>query len=257
MRTTTALVAERSLLSTELEFDGIPSFCIALPIYNEAAAIELCIERIARFLERVETRTAIIAVDDGSRDGTFELLSRMQARLPQLIVHKHETNGGYGEANRTLCRLAVEHGFQYAIVMDADGTQDPRYIANFFAPMRQGIDFIKATRYRLGGGVDGVPWQRYLVSRVGNLLARAAMNIPLSDFSNGFRAIRTDRWREIKSTERAFELLIEECYLARKLGLSFGEVPYLLTVRQETESESKFSYQWRVYLNYLSYVFKR
>jgi hypothetical protein len=82
------------------------------------------------------------------------------------------------------------------------------------------------------------------------------MNIPLSDFSNGFRAIRSDKWRQIASTENRFELLIEECYLARKLGLSFGEVPYVLTVRQEPGSTSKFSYRWNVYFNYLKYVFK-
>lgn len=237
--------------------DALPSFCIGLPVYNEAAAIERCVEGIAGFLATVRARTAIIAVDDGSRDDSFELMLRLQQRLPQLIVHKHERNGGYGAANRTLCKLAAEQGFVYAIVMDADGTQDPRYIANFFPLMRQGIDFIKATRYRLGGGVDGVPWQRYLISRFGNLLARSVMDIPLSDFSNGFRAIRIEQWQRIKSTERAFELLIEECYLAKKLGMTFGEVPYTLTVRQEPGSESKFSYRWDVYRNYLRYVFKR
>lgn len=235
----------------------LPSFCIALPVYNEAAGIESCIDGVASFLDSVQARTAIIAVDDGSSDGSFDLMQRMKERWPRLIVHRHEKNQGYGAANRTLCRLAGEHGFDYAIVMDADGTQHPRYIANFFPPMRAGVDFVKATRYRLGGGVSGVPWQRYLISRFGNLLARAVMGIPLSDFSNGFRAICTDKWREIKSTELRFELLIEECYLARKLDLSFGEVPYVLTVRQDSGSTSKFSYRWDVYFNYLRYVFKR
>lgn len=246
-----------SALSVERGLPALPSFCIALPVFNEAAVIESCIEDIARFLDTIDVRTGLIAVDDGSRDDSFERMRRMQERLPQLIVHRHVQNGGYGAANRTLCRLANEHRFEYAIVMDADGTQEPRYIANFFPQMRQGVDFIKATRYRLGGGVDGVPWQRYVISRYGNLLARMVMNIPLSDFSNGFRAIRCEKWQEIKSTERAFELLIEECYLANKLGFSFGEVPYTLTARQEPGSESKFSYRWQVYRNYLRYVFKR
>jgi len=234
-----------------------PSFCIALPVYNEAAVIESCIGNIARFLDGVGSRSGIVAVDDGSSDGSYDAMLRLQARLPQLIVHRHERNAGYGGANRTLCQLAAAHGFDYAIVMDADGTQDPRYIANFFPPMRRGVDFIKATRYRLGGRVEGVPWQRYAVSRFGNLLAQIFMNIPLSDFSNGFRAIRTEKWQQIKSTERAFEVLIEECYWAKKLGFTFAEVPYVLTVRQEADSVSKFSYRWDVYRNYLRYVFKR
>lgn len=244
-------------LGVEQAVAPLPSFCVALPVYNEAAVIESCITNIARFLDTVDARTGIAAVDDGSTDDTFEVMCSMQARMPQLIVHRHERNGGYGAANRMLCSLAVDHRFDYALVMDADGTQDPRHIANFFPLMRQGVDFIKATRYRLGGSVVGVPWQRRAISRAGNLLAQVCMNMPLSDFSNGFRCIRTDKWQQIKSTERNFEVLIEECHLARKLGLTFGEVPYVLTVRQEEGSVSKFSYRWSVYRNYLKYVFKR
>src|SRR2546425_5063020 len=138
------------------EAGSLPSFCIALPVYNEAAEIEHCIEGIARFLESVGTRTQIIAVDDGSCDGSYEILLRIRKRLPQLVVHRHEKNAGYGVTNRTLCELAAQHAFEYAIIMDADRTQDPRYIANFFPAMRQGVDFIKATRYRFGGRVIGV-----------------------------------------------------------------------------------------------------
>lgn len=236
---------------------ALPSFCVALPVYNEAAVIESCIDNIARFLDTIDARTGIIAVDDGSADDSYQIMRGMQDRLPQLIVHQHERNGGYGTANRTLCRLAADHRFDYALVMDADGTQDPRSIQNFVPLMCRGVDFIKATRYRLGGGVDGVPWQRWAISRYGNLLARLVMDIPLSDFTNGFRAIRTEKWQQIKTTERAFELLIEECYLAKKLEFSFGEVPYILTTRQVPGSESKFAYRWDVYLNYLRYVFKR
>jgi len=244
-------------LSVERGPSALPSFCIALPVYNEAAVIANCIDNIARFLDTIDARTGIIAVDDGSADDSFEVMCRMQDRLPQLVVHRHERNGGYGTANRTLCRLAADHRYDYALVMDADGTQDPRYIANFLPLMLQGVDFIKATRYRLGGSVDGVPWQRRAISRAGNMLAQICMNIPLSDFSNGFRCIKTDKWQQLKSTERNFEILIEECHLARKIGLTFGEVPYVLTVRHEEGSVSKFSYRWSVYRNYLRYVFKR
>jgi glycosyltransferase involved in cell wall biosynthesis len=243
-------------ITTSVSAEELPSFCVVLPVYNEAAVVASCIDRIAHFLKDVPARTAIIAVDDGSSDDSYNIIKQLSQRLPQLIVYRHECNSGYGAANRTLCRLAVEHGFEYAVVMDADGTQDPLFIANFFPLMRNGFDFIKATRYRRGGRVKGVPWRRYIVSRIGNLLAQLFMNIPLSDFSNGFRAIRTEKWQQFDTTEPGFELLIEECYYARKLGLSFGEVPYVLTVRGPG-SESKFSYRWKVYLNYLRYVFKR
>ncbi len=191
-QTHTELVADTETIA------ALPSFCIALPVCNEAAVIERCVENIAQFLNTVDVRTGIIAVDDGSHDDSYELVHRMQARLPQLILHRQEHNSGYGGANRTLCKLAAKHEFTYTIVMDADGTQDPKYIANFFPLMLEGVDFIKATRYRLGGSVDSVPWHRRVISRFGNLLAQVCMDLPLSDFSNGFRCIRTNMWQEIK-----------------------------------------------------------
>jgi dolichol-phosphate mannosyltransferase len=237
--------------------DGLPSFCIALPVYNEAAGIENCITNIDAFLKTVRTRTAIIAVDDGSRDETWEIMLRLQREMPSLILERHVQNGGYGAAQRTLCRLAAENNFEYALVMDADGTQAPHFIANFFEPMKRHIDFVKATRYDKNGSVEGVPWQRYWISRLGNLLAQMVMGLPVTDFSNGFRAIRTEAWTRIATTERNFIVLIEEVYLAGKLGLTFAEVPYVLTVRQEPGSQSKFTYQWSIYWQYLRYVFKR
>ncbi|MGY4377993.1 glycosyltransferase involved in cell wall biosynthesis [Bradyrhizobium sp. i1.3.6] len=173
--------------------DRLPSFCIALPTYNEAAAIENCVTNISSFLSTVPTRTAIIAVDDGSSDKTWEILLQLQRKFPSLLLARHAQNGGYGAAQRTLCRVAVENGFEYALVMDADGTQAPHFIANFFEPMRRHIDLVKATRYDKGGTVKGVSWQRYWISRAGNLLARMVMGLPITDFTNGFRAITAPR----------------------------------------------------------------
>ena len=237
--------------------DNLPSFCIALPTYNEAAGIENCVTNISLFLSTIPTRTAIIAVDDGSNDKTWEILLRLQRDLPSLIIERHAQNGGYGEAQRTLCRIAAENNFEYALVMDADGTQAPHFIGNFFEPMRRRVDFVKATRYDKGGSVDGVSWQRYWISRVGNLIARLMMGLPITDFSNGFRAIGTQAWTRIATTERDFVVLIEEVYLARKIGLSFDEVPYILTVRKDDGAVSKFSYPWSIFWRFLRYVFKK
>jgi glycosyltransferase involved in cell wall biosynthesis len=238
--------------------DGdVPSFCIALPVFNEENGIDSCVENIARYLATLSVRTAIIAVDDGSTDNTWNHLERLRERIPMLILVRHEHNAGYGGAQRTLARVAYENGFDYALVMDADGTQEPQFIANFLPLMRAGIDFIKGTRYDLGGTVDGVPWQRYLISFIGNKIARTVTRLPLTDFSNGFRAIRTDAWRKLATTERGFLVLIEEVRLAQRVGLSFGEVPYTLTVRSDAGSVSKFSYRWEVYWNFLRHVLSR
>lgn len=234
-----------------------PSFCIVLPVYNESECIEQCVRSIAAHLQYIGTRTGIVAVDDGSTDNSLEILLQLQKELPSLAVHGHECNGGYGAANRTASKIANKLGFEYALVMDADGTQAVEFIDRFLAPMQNGVEFIKATRYAKGGRVEGVHWKRVLISQVGNKLAQWLMRVPLTDFTNGFRAIKTEIWCQLATTERGFAMLIEEVYLARRLGVSFDEVPYVLTARQVDSSQSKFTYSLAVYKRYAQYLFKR
>ena len=76
--------------------------------------------------------------------------------------------------------------------MDADLTQDPKYINDFIDLMNKDIDLIKATRYSNGGGTDGVPFQRKIISLCGNYIAKFFMKLPITDYTNGFRAIKTN-----------------------------------------------------------------
>jgi dolichol-phosphate mannosyltransferase len=235
----------------------LPSFCVVLPVYNESECIEQCVRNIAAHLKKIDTETGIIAIDDGSTDNSLQILLRLQKDLPRLSVRSHECNGGYGAANRTAAIIACELQFEYALVMDADGTQAVEFIDRFLSPMQNGVEFIKATRYAQGGRVEGVHWKRVLVSRLGNKLAQWLMRVPLTDFTNGFRAINTNIWTQLATTEKGFPMLIEEVYLARRLGVSFAEVPYILKSRQEGFSQSKFIYSLSVYKRYARYLFKR
>jgi glycosyltransferase involved in cell wall biosynthesis len=235
---------------------GDPSFCIVLPVYNEAPCLDRGVCAIARYLAGLNRRTGIVAVDDGSEDASYAILEQLCKTLPDLHLYRHARNLGYGAANRTACSAALKLGFDYALVMDADGTQSTEFIGAFLEPMRQGTDFIKATRYAKGGRVEGVHWKRRLISSVGNRLARWCMRVPLTDFTNGFRAIRTDLWSRLHTTERNFAVLVEEVCLARNLGASFAEVPYVLTARSDEGSTSKFVYSWQAYMRYARLLIK-
>ena len=226
------------------------NFCVFLPAFNEESSIENCILNIYNFISENNLNASILVVNDGSTDNTLKILTQLKSNIPNLIVHSSQINQGYGEANRIAARIIKNLGFDYALIMDADGTQSPIYISNFIPLMDQGIDFIKATRYSKGGGVKGVPFKRVYISKVGNLLSRFFIKANLTDFTNGFRAIKSSLWSELKSTERGFEVLIEEVYLASKLKVKFGEVPYILESRNEAFSKSKFSYNYKVYIRY-------
>ncbi len=236
---------------------SMASFCVVLPVYNERHVIEPCLRTLYCFLETVPCRTAIVAVDDGSQDGTAELLDRLVQEMPGLIVRRHASNSGYGAANRTGLQTAADEQFDYALVMDADGTQDPVFIERFFEPMSRGIDLIKATRYSAKSRVEGVSFKRRFISWAGNMLAKAVLRLPVSDYTNGFRAVRTSLISRPRTTESGFAVLIEEVALAKQVGATFAEVPYTLTARQDRRSASKFIYSAGIYRRYLTCLFKR
>ena len=232
------------------------SFCIVVPMYNEEGNAERCVNTIHEFLDGVDVESAIIVVDDGSTDTTGEILERLSGHLSDVIVETHETNKGYGAANVTGGRRAFNEGFEYALFMDADLTQDVNYVYSFIEEMKKSVDFIKATRYAKGGGVEGVPFGRWFVSRAGNLLARMFLGLPLTDYTNGFRAVKTRLLSQIECEESGFVYLLEEVHRVSKIAKSYAEVPYVLTVRGEKSSKSKFRYSPKVYWAYLKYLFK-
>jgi len=233
----------------------LPSFCIILPMYNEMHVAEACIRSLYDYLSSVSSKTAIIAINDGSQDNTLNILTKLQNIHHNLIVESHKINSGYGAACRTGFMVAVQEEFDYALVMDADGTQNPRYITNFFEPMLASYDYIKATRYSKKGRVQGVAWKRRIISWFGNKLAKLIYRLPLSDYTNGFRMIKTSVLEKLNTRDIGFAVLLEEVNLAKKLGATFYEVPYTLTVRKGTGSQSKFVYSFGIYKHYLKHLF--
>lgn len=231
------------------------NFCIVIPMYNEEANVERCVNTLSVFLDGIITKSSIIAVNDGSMDDTGKILHSLLNKYKRLIIETHKTNKGYGAANITGGKRAFKEGFKYALFMDADLTQNVNYIYNFIDVMKKDIDFIKATRYAKNGGVEGVPFKRWVVSWVGNVLARAILRLPLTDYTNGFRAVKTDIMSKVSCRERGFAYLIEEVREVSKYAKTYAEVPYILTVRENNNSRSKFQYSPKIYLNYLKHLF--
>ncbi len=229
-----------------------PSFVVALPMYNEQANAEKCVRAVFKVTDDVPLRSAVVAINDGSRDATLRILEGLQPSFSRLHVVDHMVNGGYGAAIRSGYRFGIEQGYDYVLFMDADLTQDPRYILDFIPHMRGGIDFIKASRYIRGSRVLGVPRNRIIVSSFGNGLARLVFGLPITDYTNGFRAVKTTVATNFQLTERGFAVLVEEAWQAKYYARTFREVSYTLGARANA-ADSKFRYNFRVYRDYLKY----
>lgn len=226
-------------------------------MYNEAGNAERCVKTIDDFLNKLNANTSIIVVNDGSTDETGRLLHELSGKTRRLIVETHEINKGYGAANSTGGKRAFHEGFEYALFMDADLTQNVEYIYPFIECMNGNVDYIKATRYAGSGGVKGVPFKRWVVSWLGNILAKLLLRLPLTDYTNGFRAVKTDILARIHCSETGFAYLIEEVCESSKYARSYAEVPYILTIRADNGSKSKFQYSPKVYWTYLKYLIKK
>jgi dolichol-phosphate mannosyltransferase len=229
---------------------AFPSFAVVVPMFNERAGAELCVEGITRVLNGLPNQTILIIVDDGSWDGTSVELKNLSSRHPVLHVVTHPINRGYGAALVSGSQYAAKKGFAYTLFMDSDLTNSPQDIPQFAASMATGADVIKASRYVPGGGMVGVPWRRAILSRIGNALARRLYRVPVRDCTNGFRAIRTTLLSRMDLRERGFAIIMEELYWCRFLTRSFVEIPVKLTTATRVSS---FRYRPSVFMEYLRY----
>ena len=232
------------------------SFGIIIPMYNEELNAERCVRTVSQTLERIHLRSELIVVNDGSTDNTGAILKGLEGEFPKLTVVTHERNGGYGRAIQTGINQAEREGFNYALFMDSDLTNDPKYIPDFIRKMEEGLDVIKASRYVKGGGMKGVPLHRRLISIVGNKIASTLMRIPLSDCTNGFRAVKVSILSQMPLAEPGFAVIMEELYNCKCLAETFCEIPYILASRGKVKGLSKFTYQPKIFCQYFRYILK-
>jgi dolichol-phosphate mannosyltransferase len=225
-------------------------------MYNEEVGAEACLRTVSASLRGLGGRSLLIAVEDGSTDGTAGVLAAVAPQLDNVVVIRHPRNQGYGSALRTGGRAAAERGLDYVVFMDSDLTNDPKYLPLFVDKMRQGFDLIKASRYMREGGVDGVPWWRVWISRVGNALSGRLYGLPLHDCTNGFRALRSELFASLPLVENRFPIIMEELYHAARRGWSVAEVPNRLTHRSTEQRPTSFSYRPSTFYRYLKYPCK-
>lgn len=166
---------------------------VVLPIYNEADNITQQLEAIDVLLRQVEVPYHVIAVNDGSRDGSLGALEALQQRLPVTIV-THEVNRGVGEAFRSGFRELFKRleDDDVVITMDADNTQNLRSMRMILQKIDGGYDVVVGSCYgRSGGRLIGVPWQRHVMSWLSNALYRTVFPIQgVSTYTGFFRGYR-------------------------------------------------------------------
>ncbi|MDD0852522.1 glycosyltransferase [Halobacteriovorax sp. GB3] len=230
--------------------------CVAVPMFNESMGAERCIRTIHQWCSSIENADVqLLVVEDGSSDNTLEVLQKLKSEIGFILV-VHESNKGYGQALSSANKVAYKNGFEYIIHLDSDLTNDPKDIPRFIEKMYEGYDFIKATRYKGGGRVEGVPFKRWVISWIGNIVASKLFGLGLSDCTNGYRAIKLEYIHDFDFQENRFPSIMEELYFLKKRKLNFIEIPVTLYTRDCDQRGSSFVYQPHVFWSYLKYPIK-
>jgi hypothetical protein len=201
---------------------------ILVPAYNEAENIGSVLDRMPAEVCGVET--AVLVVDDGSRDGTGDIAAGHGA-----AVARHVINRGGGAALRTGYRLMVESGARIVVTLDADGQHLPSEMERLVKPVLDGeVDVAHGSRVL--GEADRNHFARELGIVFFNRLVSLITRTHVTDCSNGYRAVRTTILPQLVLRQEQFhtsEFMIE----AIKRGIPAKEVP--VTVEQRLHGHSK------------------
>jgi dolichol-phosphate mannosyltransferase len=233
--------------------DAWPSLAIVVPVYNESAGISAACHCLVDAARELPALAIVIAVDDGSRDGSGDIVARLAAEHQELELVRHESNAGYGEALRTGANRARALGLEYVAFIDSDLTNPPSDLRKICELARAGHPYIKASRFVPGGNMAAVPFERRIMTRAANLVARPLFGTSVRDVTNGFRAGRTELICSWPTHERGFAVIVEEFDFALRAGIRPVEFPTSLTARSPGQRPTAFTYDPALIWSYLQY----
>jgi dolichol-phosphate mannosyltransferase len=201
---------------------------VALPVYNEARHVESVLEQVRR-----HSGAEILVVDDGSSDGTSDLLQRRK----DIRVVRHEQNRGYGAALLSAFQYAREHGFELLVTIDCDGQHEPCRIPQFFEACTENVDIVSGSRYlaQFEGDTPPPPERRRINEQVTAELNRR-LRLNLTDAFCGFKCYRVPALRRLNISEPGYAMPLEVWVQAAAAGLRVIELPVPLIYLDEKRS---------------------
>ncbi len=213
---------------------------VTVATYNELENLPRLIEEIFQFVPEAD----ILVIDDNSPDGTGRWCDERGAENPRIRCLHRAGKLGLGTATVAGMKYGIEHGYRFVLNMDADFSHQPKYLPALLAGMdptdRPPVDVMIGSRYTPGGGVEGWPIKRRMMSRAVNLYARSLLGLGPKDCSGAFRCYRTALLEKLDFEavrSRGYSFQEEILWRLKRLGARFGETPIVFLERQRGVSK--------------------
>jgi glycosyltransferase involved in cell wall biosynthesis len=212
------------------EREASMTLCIIIPVYNEKDTIRQIIERVVR----VPIPKKIVAVDDGSTDGTREILRDLESRYGDCLrCLYHNRNQGKGKAIRTA--LGEADG-DVIIIQDADLEYHPEDYPKALELIEKGwADAVYGTRF-LGPHRVFLFWH-YVGNKFLTLLCNLITSGMLTDMETGFKVIRSDVFKQLDIQSYTFDFEVEVTVKLFRYGFRVYEIPIMYTGRGYEEGK--------------------
>jgi dolichol-phosphate mannosyltransferase len=213
---------------------------VAIATYNEMENLPALVDAIFQQARHAE----VLVVDDHSPDGTGQWCSERAARDEQFHVINRSGKLGLGTATIAEMRYAVERDYDLLLTMDADFSHHPRYVPDLLRGMQvegdQAVDVMIGSRYVPGGGIEGWPWQRHVMSRFVNAYTRLWLRLTPRDCSGAYRCYRVQMLKKIDLEavlSHGYSFYEEILWHLARAGARFGETPIVFKNRAQGQSK--------------------
>jgi len=196
-----------------MDVGGQPNeLCALIPAFNAGDTVAAVVRATRQHV------TEVLVVDDGSTDGTGTVAAAAGAS-----VLRHNTNLGKGAGLRTGFRWAVEHGYEAAVTLDADGQTDPAFIPALFAAYRdEHADVVVGSR---AAHWRGMRWYRRAANWISSSLVSFSARQRIEDSQSGYRLVRVAAWLEVEPQSPGYEAESEFLIYAGRRRFRIVSVP--------------------------------
>ena len=213
---------------------------IIIPTFNESMNVPVLIKRIFKHIPE----SSILVIDDGSPDGTAEIVESLQQEFSNLHILKRKEKSGLGSAYRLGFVWGLERGFDELVEMDADMSHRVRDLSKMIEAKNSAPDtsLIIGSRWIKGGRTENWSKARELLSRSANLYVRFMLGMGVKDSTAGFRIYSADILRKINLSaikSEGYSFQIEMTRAVYENGGKIIEVP--ITFREREQGVSKMS----------------